>query len=145
MRRVLWIAALVVSIAPRATADAPPGHYLVLADDSVRDAKTGLTWQRTITTGVKSLEDARKVCVAPWRLPEIKELATTVDEASLALPAVDAVAFPAQPSIALWSATLSNADPEDYRSHVLNPDGTTMTVYYNGSLFGPGGVRCVQP
>jgi hypothetical protein len=143
MRRVLGIAALVVGIAPRAAADAPLGHYTVTAD-SVRDNKTGLTWQRVVATGVKTLEDARRLCVAPFRLPEIKELSTLVDESSSALPAIDATAFPSTPSIALWSSTLSNTDPDDFRSYVLNPDGTTTTVYYNGTL-GPGGVRCVQP
>ena len=144
MRRILGIAALIVSLAPHAAADAPDGHYTLTAD-AARDTKTGLTWQRAETTGVQSLEDARKVCVAPWRLPEIKELATLVDEDAASLPAVDGKAFPGSPSIGLWSSTLSNTEPDDYRSYVLFPDGTIDTVYYNGSLFGPGAVRCVQP
>jgi hypothetical protein len=137
----------IVSRAP-ALADAPKGRYTI-AVDSVRDEKTSLLWKRAVTLGdggnVPSLEEANKLCALPWRLPTIKEAATLVDESASAPPFIDGTAFPATPNLPLWTSTKSNALMEDYRSYVLNGDGTMVTVYYNGGdLPGGGMVRCVQ-
>lgn len=134
-------------IAP-AYADAPAGRYTI-AGDTVRDEKTMLTWKRSVTTmpgggNVPSLEEANKLCALPWRLPTIKELATLVDESAAAPPFIDLKAFPDTPNLPYWSSTHTNADPDQFRSHVMNADGTITDVYYNGTLFGGGVVRCVQ-
>jgi hypothetical protein len=131
-----------------ALADAPPGRYEIDAD-TVRDTKTSLTWKRAVTTmpgggNVPSLEEANKLCALPWRLPTIKELATLVDESATAAPFIDLKAFPGTPNLPYWSSTHTNADPDQFRAHVMNADGTITDVYYNGSLFGGGVVRCVQ-
>ena len=146
-------AALVIVLAAfphaRARADAPAGRYVVTATTAF-DTKTMLTWQRALVKSadggtIATLQDAWAACAAPWRLPEIKELSTLVDETIVAPPLVDPVAFPGTPAVPLWSNTLSNTVPEDFRVFVLRPDGTTTTVYLNGTLFTGGYVRCVQP
>jgi hypothetical protein len=136
----------VVVLVPRALADAPPGRYDFTLD-TVTDHQTGLVWQRKPSGPLTKLEDATAYCVSPWRVPEIKELATLVDEDATTLPFIDQKAFPGTPNVPVWSATFTNTEPEDYRCHILMPDGTTQTTYYNGTLF-PGGaggiVRCVK-
>ena len=145
--RVIGVASATSFIAP-AFADAPAGRYTI-DTDTVKDEKTSLTWKRAVTMmpgggNVPSLEEASKLCSAPWRLPTIKELATLVDESATAAPFIDLKAFPATPNLPYWSSTHTNADPDQFRSYVMNADGTIVDVYYNGSLFGGGVVRCVQ-
>lgn len=141
------VALLAVTATPDAIADAPPGRYVIDATTStVRDTKTGLTWLRDpITPSPNTLETARKSCPAGFRLPDIKELATLVDETDTATsPYVDKTAFPALGPDGLWSDTQSVASATDYQSFVLSADGTTKTVYYNGCCDTPK-MLCVQP
>jgi hypothetical protein len=138
------VAVAAIAVVPRAVADAPPGRYVIDAD-TVKDTKTGLVWKRAVSSQ-PSLETATAFCVAPFRVPEIKELATLVDEDATELPFVDQKAFPGQPQIGLWSNT-HTWNHEQFSVFILMPDGTTRVQYYNGSAF-PGGaggiVRCVQ-
>lgn len=64
------------------------------------DPATGLTWQRRNPPGATSPRDATTYCAdlnlggkSDWRLPTIKEPATTVVN-SRGHPAVDVTAFP---------------------------------------------------
>ncbi|WP_410808914.1 DUF1566 domain-containing protein [Micromonospora sp. 067-2] len=66
----------------------------------VSDPRTGLTWQRADSGRTMRAGQAAGYCAAlslagtRWRLPSVKELATTVDESRVA-PAIDRAAFPA--------------------------------------------------
>src|SRR5438309_1038236 len=119
LARLLAVAA--IAVVPRAVADAPPGRY-VITTDTVKDTKTGLLWKRAVSVQA-NLEMATAYCVAPFRVPEIKELATLVDEDATELPFVDHTAFPDQPQIALWSNT-HTWDHEAFSVFILMPDGT---------------------
>jgi hypothetical protein len=94
-----------------AFADAPPGHYDVDAvAGTVKDNRTGLTWQRAVNEVIYAWADAKTHCATlslsggGWRLPTKKELLTVVDPAH-SDPAVDPVGFPLTPKGLFWSAS----------------------------------------
>lgn len=80
---------------------APPDQYTELSVDEVRDNYTGLIWQRDgEASGPLSWEAAVQYCEtlelggsADWRLPSVRELATLVDEATVA-PSINRTMFP---------------------------------------------------
>jgi hypothetical protein len=76
---------------PSARATVPAGRFVDQGDGTVRDAETGLVWQRVSPplTVFTSAEDAIAYCAsgadlpgAGWRLPSVKELATLYDPTS---------------------------------------------------------------
>lgn len=94
-------------------ADAPLGHYTT-ANATVRDTKTGLTWQQTTAGGQTYTWDAaNSLCSglgSGWRLPTAKELLTLVDvqayHAEATTTVIDTVAFPSTwVDVAWWSST----------------------------------------
>lgn len=112
--------------------------------DEVTDTATGLTWQRGASPATLSAAEAAAYCRDldlgghTWRLPGVKELATTVDESRVA-PAVDANAFPGTPTDA-WYWTASTAAPEPSARWALNyEDG--YTDYRDVTV---GHARCVR-
>lgn len=126
-----------------AAAFAPPGRYTIQSG-TVIDAKTGLTWQRTIPAPNLSWNDAQTYCQnntaglpgTGWRLPSVKELQTLVDETQ-SKPAIDLSAFSFAPSVAFWtSSSLAGGSSNWY---VVNFAG-------GGVNFASGAhrVRCVR-
>lgn len=93
----------------RQSAGSTPRYDLSLAG-TARDAATNLTWQRATSADRVTWDDASQACAAlelqgnGWRLPNMKELQTLVDE-SRASPAIDAQAFPDTPAEGFWAAT----------------------------------------
>jgi formylglycine-generating enzyme required for sulfatase activity len=81
-----------------------------ISPSTVKDASTGLTWQREASTTRVSWQDADSACTAleldggGWRLPSMKELQSLIDESRVA-PAIDSEAFAATPSEGFWAAT----------------------------------------
>jgi hypothetical protein len=111
--RLLGIAvfamALAVVIAGRASA--PAGRYTI-ANGTVYDTKTGLTWQQAVSSSTYTQAAAASYCsslslnAVTWRLPTMKELLTIVDDSVASPgPTIDSTAFPATPAIAFWSST----------------------------------------
>jgi hypothetical protein len=90
---------------------APTGRYTI-ANGTVYDSKTKLTWQQTVSTTTYSGGGAVTYCAglgaqlggSGWRLPTIKELVSIVDY-SRSAPAIDPTAFPSTPSGRFWSST----------------------------------------
>ena len=88
---------------------APCGRYVVDAD-TVKDTKTGLTWQRTIDTNVYDWSQALQYCRdlagagGGWRLPTYWELQSIIDE-TRTNPAIDVDVFPGTPSIYFWTSS----------------------------------------
>ncbi len=84
-----------------------PGCYTV-ANGTVQDSATGLTWQRDVDTTMRTWSDAQAYCAAltldggGFRLPRLKELLTVVDE-TRANPAIDPTAFPGAASASFWT------------------------------------------
>ena len=113
-RALVLVVGVLAALAMRMAACAP-GQY-ELTDDTAHDAKTDLTWQRSVAPGTYTWPDANTYCqgltlgggVAGWRLPTIKELQTIIDERAYG-PAIDTTAFPATPSEFFWSSSLCAA------------------------------------
>jgi hypothetical protein len=72
-------------------------------NEEIYDGITGLSWQRTFSSGKMVWVDATTYCPPGWRLPTPNELETIVDETTQ-LPAIDSVAFPGTPSQPFWTS-----------------------------------------
>ena len=139
----LWIL-----LAPLLLAAAPAGQYTV-ATDTVKDNRTGLTWQRAtggplIFTTALAYSTGLSLggLTSGWRLPNIKELATLLDETAPNSGELLDVAFPnAGVGQQLWSSTpVSNSSFG--RAYILDTG--------NGTVNAPGvmtthPVRCAHP
>jgi hypothetical protein len=83
-----------------------------VADDSVRDNSTGLTWQRAVAHDNFQWQAANSFCSklnvrgGGWRLPSLRELLTLVDLTRYD-PAIDGSAFPSTPSELFWTSSPS--------------------------------------
>ena len=90
-------------------AAAPPGRYTVQVG-TVRDTKTGLTWQQDVAGPFWS-SAAIKYCAdlslngGNWRIPELKELETLIDN-TVSSPSIDTSYFPSTPPSWFWTSTL---------------------------------------
>jgi hypothetical protein len=81
--------------------------------DTVKDTMTGLEWQRsslddTEITWKAALAYCEALTLAAktdWRLPNIKEIATLVDESATAVPAIDQSVFGASAARRYWSSS----------------------------------------
>ena len=85
MKRLPFTAVVAIAVgasfAPNVSADAPPDQYAPFnyQDRRITDQHTKLVWERAIsTTPLTTTIDA--YCLAPTRLPTVKELLTLVDE-----------------------------------------------------------------
>jgi hypothetical protein len=89
----------------------PPARY-TFGTGTVYDNKTGLTWQRAMSSQTFDWADAKSYCAnfsvgdaGAWRLPTAKELLTLVDVARSTIPTIDCDAFPDASADDEWSAT----------------------------------------
>lgn len=76
------------------------------ANDTVTDTRTGITWQRTVSSGFYTWADANSYCAGlgtGWRLPTLKELLTLVDPTRHD-PSI-APMFRNTPSTSFWTTT----------------------------------------
>jgi hypothetical protein len=117
--------------------------YAGVGAGQVEDTHTGLVWQTSVTDATMSAAEAAATCRSlalggqQWRLPSIKELATTVDESRVA-PAIDLSVFPGTPRKGwYWSSSPSAATAGTW---ALNYDDG-YTGYRNITA---GYVRCVR-
>jgi len=117
-RQVLSLVAVVLgaAVAVSASASSPAGRYAV-TDGTVRDTRTGRTWQRHIDpahgvtwAGAAVYCQSLDVEGRGWRLPTVKELLSIVD-VRVVDPAIDATAFP-EAVAASWSATRWSMNPQ---------------------------------
>jgi hypothetical protein len=102
----------------RGGSTSPATRYHVAGDGTVLDVGTGLTWQQTFDAMPRTWADAKSDCNGltlaggGWRLPNMKELQTLIDETKLG-PAIDLSAFPGTQGQAFWTASpLAGALPE---------------------------------
>ena len=87
--------------------------------DTVVDALTGLEWARSAlvdseVTWAAALDYCEALVHAghsDWRLPNIKELATIVDETATSSPAIDQTLFGTSAASAYWSSTPTFLSP----------------------------------
>jgi len=110
-------------------ATAPGSRFVDFGDGTVGDKATGLQWKRcsegqtwsgSTCTGIASshtwqaalqlAEGASDAGRSDWRLPNIKELASIVEQACVS-PAIDLAAFPGTASAGYWSSSHLADDP----------------------------------
>lgn len=133
----LWLGAGVVR------ADAPLGRYTISAD-TVRDNRTGLTWQRSVSAGTQTQAQGSTYCSAlplsggDWRLPTIVELQSLVDVTRFN-PSIDPAAFPNTPASLFWSSSVDVG--QSGNSWVVNfGEGRT----HDASASTTASIRCVR-
>ena len=119
--------------------------------EEVTDSKTSLTWRRCVSGmtwtgsacgGAASLFTheqalAHAQAQSGWRLPNVKELASLVDETRID-PAIDTSAFPNTPSEEFWVSTPQASN---------NPIMAWMVEFYSGVVsdyIGSSGDRNVE-
>jgi hypothetical protein len=112
----------------------------------VFDATTGLAWQR-IPTGqtlgwlaaLDHCENLEQDGFRDWRLPNIKELQTIVDDTRLD-PAINVNAFPGTPSELFWSSSPYIGDP----SFAWAVNFTEGAAIHSAATSAARRVRCVR-
>jgi hypothetical protein len=123
-------------------ASARPGY--VTAADTVMDPGTGLTWQRRPDGRERTFTEATAYCRAltlaggGWRLPDMRQLQTLVDE-SRRDPAIDEAAFPGTPPEGFWAGHRLVETP-GFAWFVSFEKG----IAYNSPESQPYHVRCVR-
>jgi len=109
---------------------------------TVTDAATKLVWQQARSATTLIADDAKAYCVAPFRLPSVKELQTIVDyvvnNKALGTAAVDAATFPDTPPDYFWS---SSACVDEPGSRVVDFGDGTAGCPGSGGLYY---ARCVR-
>lgn len=113
-------------------------------DGTVTDSGTLLTWQQG-DSSTKTWEAALSYCEGltlaaqnDWRLPNIKELSSLVDDARY-LPAIDKALFPSASSY-YWTSTTYVSSPPSAAWHVNFTDGSSSADEKTFSKY----VRCVR-
>lgn len=131
----------VFAVAVLAAAPARAGRYAAPATGTVTDTYAGLVWQQTPDAQARTWSAALAHCegltlagYADWRLPDIKELRSLIDDT-----AFDAVTFPGTPQGGYWSAT-SRAGSPDFAWYVQFTAGLVYTDLKLSNLY----VRCVR-
>jgi hypothetical protein len=124
----------------------------------VVDHQTGLTWRRcaegmtfdgsTCAGSFRSFDRGSALPYARdqpgWRLPNVKELQTLVDESRTA-PGIDVNAFPGTPATWFWASTPYVADPNfAWIVHFSNGGGAYVNNRQNFSFGVDGAVRLVR-
>lgn len=130
----------------RGGATSPPGAppaYAVTAD-TVTDPATGLTWQRRFDPAERTFPQGLAHCAAlslaggGWRLPDMKELQTLIDETRTD-PAIDETIFSDTPGEGFWASHRLVETP-GFAWFVSFSSG----IAYNSPEDHPYRVRCVR-
>lgn len=117
-------------------------------DNTISDSRTGLLWQKQDDGTTRTWENAITYCEglalagnSDWRLPNIKELFTIVDNTKY-YPAIDTTYFPNTQSeyLGYWSST-TNAGVTSNALYVSFFSGSVATNFDKTSSFL---VRCVR-
>ena len=121
------------------------GSFTDNGNGTVSDSNTGLMWQREDDNTIRTWESAITYCeglslgsYTDWRLPNIKELKSIVDNTKYD-PAINTTYFPNTNSSYYWSSTTS-AGVSSYAWFVFFYDG--YVSYGNKSKYYY--VRCVR-
>jgi hypothetical protein len=125
------------------SAAAPQARYTI-ANGTVLDAATKLTWQQELSTSAPfTWADATAYCAglsvngSGWRVPTVGELQTIVDDSTN--PSIDGTAFPMTPSEYFWSSSPVVADPSRAWTCFF-ANGSTYSFVMTAAKY----VRCVR-
>ena len=140
---LLAAGAVLVSTAALATAPRYTVSEDVAGQRAVHDGATGLTWQQQSTSGLTDWADALRFCEelswggsGEWRLPDIVELATLVDDRKTEPPAINTVYFAGfEPGAGYWSSTTAR-----------NAAASAYVLYFNeqNATIGRGGTSAIS-
>lgn len=123
-------------------AKAPAGRYTI-ANGTVYDTLTKLTWQQSTTLTTYSQSAAASTCAAlvlagsGWRLPTAKELVTIMDVGDPSM--IDTTAFQGDLTLPYWSSTAIGQS-----GYQVTFDVNAPPVSYAPPSTG-NYVRCVRP
>ena len=88
-----------------------PFAYAVSGDGVVTDEITGLMWQQSVSTTLRTWTDALATCSTltlaghdDWRVPTEIEIISLVDGSAASGPTIDATAFTGTPEGYYWSS-----------------------------------------
>lgn len=119
-----------------------PANRYVVAGGVVSDVLTHLDWQRTPSSSLVALDAAGCASVGlpgtGWRVPNIRELASLLDEARPSPPLI-APTFDAGPSAPFWASTSIGGGT---LVHLVRFD--TGEVNLTGDTVTPRAIRCVR-
>ncbi len=93
----------------------PSPRYGIPGDGTVVDVASTLVWQRDVDANLRTWNEAKNRCAilslagSGWRLPNMKELQTLIDETAMN-PAIDSTALGDAPPDAFWTSTPLAAD-----------------------------------
>ena len=135
----------ILSAAIVARAGAPGGRYTI-ANGTVYDTKTKLTWQQAASPSQYTWSAAISYCPntfgAGWRVPTYRELFTIVDTNATADPVIDTTAFPNTPASLFWSSsTVAGTTGSVWFVRFTHFGGTGSVPTSSGDMFY---VRCVR-
>jgi hypothetical protein len=120
----------------------PPNRFTE-SGGVVRDAKTGLSWQRNIDAVDRSASEAATYCssmAGGFRLPTRAELESIADLTVREPSAIDQSAFPGTPGTWFWtSSPYVGSAGFHWLVHFYNG-----SLYYQGPTFREARVRCVR-
>jgi hypothetical protein len=116
------------------------------ANGAARDVRTGFVWQVTPLATTMLLADAKLACAnlalggtSGWRLPNVKELASLIDEAREVAPLMPEI-FQPGPTARFWSDT-TRANPPTANFAV---DFATANIHQEDFTTEKRSVRCVR-
>jgi hypothetical protein len=122
---------------------------LTVGTDTVIDSMTELEWQRTsLDDGDRSWAEALDYCETlthatkdDWRLPNVKELVTIVDETATVAPAIDEASFGDSDASRYWSSTPAMTFLEERFAFTLDTSfGSTPII----KMTDAAAARCVR-
>ena len=123
-----------------------PAAYAVSGDGVVTDEITGLMWQQSVSTTLRTWTDALATCSTltlaghdDWRVPTEIEIISLVDGSAASGPTIDATAFPGTPEGYYWSSVPMADSP----ANAWLVDFITGNAYA-AAVDGPEHVRCVR-
>lgn len=124
-----------------------PAIPLVASNGAARDLRTGLLWQLDPIATTMLVADAKNACAAlvlggfstGWRLPNVRELASLVDESREQVPLLPSAFLPG-PALRYWSAT-TRANPPTANFAV---DFGTANIHQDDFASELKAVRCVR-
>ena len=111
MKQCFFIALLVAALAVPVNLASQESRFTDNGDGTVTDNTTGLMWQQTDDDVARNWESALGYCEdltlaghTDWRLPDIKELRSIVDNTRYN-PSIDTTYFPGTKSWYYWSSS----------------------------------------
>lgn len=155
--KINWASSLFVIGLLLATGLARSADRFSYSEDGsqVTDSSTGLTWKRcaegmtwsgstcTDTAITYTHEAALQLGINGWRLPNIKELVSMVDDSRIN-PAIDPAAFPNTPSNWFWTSS-PYVGNSSYAWHVDFDNGNVSNGFRRYGVGGDGNyVRLVR-